>query len=492
MERTTRLQLVRRLGFGLAPNEELPTDVTAWAQAQMDSAPPMQFHQPLDAASQSKVPPAGMDLLESAQEGMRKVLLDHSLRMKRVRAQTKTLDRAAWDQLWWEQVSYPIFQFEPWKEIYARANMAVYGVAPVFERFWHFWTNHFTVGEENNNVFVQGPYLRMLRKNMQGNFRDMLFGAVTHPAMLLYLDNSRSSGPKSVAVQQGRTKQGLNENLGREMLELFSVSPAANYTQDDVVNTALILTGWSVDWEDEVVKTGKAQGTVFRYNHHEPGAQRVMGKEYSAFLHHDSKLKDLVTDLAAHPMTAQHLARKLATVFIDDSPPVDSIDRIQAVFLASGGHLPTVHKAVIEEAARHIGQTRKFQNPESWLWTIHRITGCPLPAAVPHRDIKGIKLHNLLADLGQALAQVPQPNGWPITARDWLSFEALDRRVRYGVEFARQHRLAFDALGVLAAKQGLETSSAWQRISQAKGRKTVGDERELWANFLASPELMWS
>ena len=132
-------------------------------------------------------------------------------------------------------VSLPYHQLEHWKEVQARVTTALHGEAPVFERFWHFWTNHFTVapGTQNNDTLV-GPYQRHLREHMTGDFRTLLWHAVTHPGMLVYLDNNRNTGPNSTAALRRWTRDTINENLGRELLELFTVSTAAGYSQQDV------------------------------------------------------------------------------------------------------------------------------------------------------------------------------------------------------------------------------------------------------------------
>jgi uncharacterized protein (DUF1800 family) len=491
MESKDALRLIRRVGFGLGPNETLPDDPIGWAQAQLDRGPPMQFLLQLDEASKAKIPGGEIKLLNTQAEAV-KARFEHEAVEKRSNALSKTLSKEEWIKHNYETFKFPILDFEQWKEVAARGGMAVQGSAPVFERFWHFWTNHFTVSISSNNDLAIGPYGRMLRQRMSGSFRDMLFEAVTHPAMVLFLDNYISTGPNSVARKRRWTEHSINENLGREMLELFSVTPAAGYSQADVLGATNILTGWGIDWDNEIAEGKRVRGSVFRYENHEPGSQTVLGKQYSAFVRNDGKLNDLIDDLAVHPATARHIAHKLATVFIDDEPPVESVQRLEAVFVRTKGNLPALHKAVVEEVARASSSTRKFHNPETWLWSLHRMTGMQLPSRVPHNDLNGTKLTYLLEELGHRIHRCPQPNGWPLKAREWFSREMLDRRIRYGYEFAKNNRLGLDEWQAVVARQQWGGTEATQRLRAAQKKGEIYDPRELWSAFLASPDMLWS
>ena len=482
-------RFVRQVGFGLAPDEATPSDAVAWAQGQFDGAPPVAFLADRSGQLMDGLPP-DLRLLHT-QEEVAGGLMAHQKAELQSFAASKDRPREAFERFRYETVDLPYWQLEPWKEMQARAAMAVNGPAPAFERFWHFWSNHFTVSPTNNNINTAvGPYMRMLRARMGGSFRDMLFEAVTHPAMVLYLDNERSTGPNSKARRQRWTTDEINENLGRELLELFTVSPAAGYSQDDVMGVTYILTGWGVNRPDQWRKAGVPLGSYFNFDKHEPGSQTVMGKKYSAFLHNDSKLQSLVDDLAAHPATAQHICHKLAVAFIADEPPADSVARLVAVFQNSKGHLPAVHKAVVAEVALAGPQVRKFQDPQTWLWRIFRVSGMPLRVAPPARGVPGERYHWLLADLGQAVHQCPQPNGWSLFSRDWISREMMDRRIRFAFEFARRIPDAEARLQAVLARQQGPGSAIAQALNSARAKGL--DPRARWTAYLTSPELLWS
>ena len=133
--------------------------------------------------------------------------------------------------------------------------------------------------------------------------------------MLFYLDNSRSIGPKSVAGLINNT--GLNENLAREILELHTLGVRSVYTQDDVTSFAKVLTGWTII----PPATNPERGNEFVFNPrlHEPGPQTVIGKVYAQPGVEQGRA--VLADLARHPATAAHVARKLARHFVADEPP---------------------------------------------------------------------------------------------------------------------------------------------------------------------------
>ena len=125
---------------------------------------------------------------------------------------------------------------------------------------------------------MAGAYEReAIRPHVLGRFADMLLASAGHPAMLFYLDNSRSIGPKSAAGLVNT--RGLNENLAREILELHTLGVRSVYTQDDVTSFAKVLTGWTII----PAATNPEHGGEFVFNPrmHEPGPQTVIGKAYA-------------------------------------------------------------------------------------------------------------------------------------------------------------------------------------------------------------------
>lgn len=164
--------------------------------------------------------------------------------------------------------------------------------------------------------------------------------------------------------------------------------------------------------------------------------------------------------------------------------------RLVAVFQNSKGHLPAVHKAVVAEVALAGPQARKFQDPQTWLWSIFRVSGMPLRVAPPARGVPGERYHWLLGDLGQAVHQCPQPNGWSLFSRDWISREMMDRRIRFAFEFARRIPDAEARLQAVLARQHGPGSAIAQALNSTRAKGL--DPRARWTAYLTSPELLWS
>src|ERR1700722_18858077 len=176
----------------------------------------------------------------------------------------------------------------------AAMGRAVATTTPFRERLVWFWMNHFTVSLRRGQcAAVAGAFVEeAIRPHVTGRFEDMLLAVMSHPVMLLYLDNAGSVGPDSVGGQMSH--RGLNENLARECLELHTVSPAAGYTQADVTSFAKILTGWSVERNNDPL------GFRFHPAAHEPGEQTVLGNRFP-----DGEAGGVaaLTFLASHPAT---------------------------------------------------------------------------------------------------------------------------------------------------------------------------------------------
>lgn len=168
-----------------------------------------------------------------------------------------------------------IFQAETAARLEA-AKQALTGFA---ERLVLFWSNHFCVSARKAGVVrvMAGAYEReVIRPHVFGRFEDMLLAAGKHPAMLVYLDNVQSIGPRSRGGQ--RQQKGLNENLAREIMELHTLGVDGGYTQEDVTSFARVLTGWR--FAQQASPFGEEGHFVFNPNLHEPGNHTVMGAVY--------------------------------------------------------------------------------------------------------------------------------------------------------------------------------------------------------------------
>jgi hypothetical protein len=221
-------------------------------------------------------------------------------------------------------------------ELEARMRHAVATPTPLVDRLVWFWSNHLTVSARRIGVYaLVGPYEReAIRPHVLGRFEDLLLAAAKHPAMQIYLDNFRSVGPNTSAVGSGfgaQRRTGVNENLARELLELHTLGDRSAYTQADVGQLALALTGWGLGF-----------GTGFRYDDsaHEPGTRTLLQRRYDQ--HGQQQAEAMLIDLARHPATARHLARKLLRHFGAATPSATEVERVAQIYLQSGGQLRTV------------------------------------------------------------------------------------------------------------------------------------------------------
>ncbi|MEO8757603.1 MAG: DUF1800 family protein [Devosia sp.] len=422
MTEDTNLFAARRLGFGLRLGEDLPVSPRDWAMEQIRAIPKLDFYdvggQPLASL------PADAALTDYAQSCLR-FGEENS-------AEEDILKTHGDDEDFWK-VFAKYWEIPHWGVAMAATLSAINGPGPVFERFWQFWCNHFTASTSTGHgKTLIGAHVQTIRAAMTGSFETMLQDAVVNPATIYYLDAVYSAGPHSRA---GKTFS-LNENLGRELLELYSVSPAAGYTQADVVETALMLTGWAFTSgpkhkSSAVYFPGAQPGRVFFKDYHEPGKRVVMGKTYAADDKKGGQIFALIKDLASHPSTAKFIATKLAIAFIADQPPQESVDRIAAAFTASNGDLVTIHSAVIDEVLSVGPNFTKFTKPSAWLQQAHRTLGTMPTIQPPSAQHLSNGLSALYKDLGEVFGGPPQPNGWPDTEADWLSQANLDRRMRH-------------------------------------------------------------
>lgn len=434
----SNLFFARRLGFGLKPGQTLPTAPREWAIAQIKKIPPLDFYGKDGKSLLATLPPEAKPLTDFEQ-ACRQWEIAMNIEDKAF-DEARSMSGKEADNYVFEKSIYPYQNIPRWRGCLEKTLTAVNGPSPVFERFWMFWLNHFTVS--TTEAFIKlfyGAHSRNVRNRMTGRFEDMLIDAILNPAMIVYLDNNLSTGPNSYAAKHSDETESLNENLAREVLELHTMSPAGGYTQQDVIEAALVLTGWQFyggprthDW----AKKSTPYGTFFNEGAHEPGSRTVLGKTYKEKNKGKNQAPDMLRDLAAHPATAKHISWKLTRHFIADVPPPDSVERIRTAWTSSKGDLVAIHTAVIDEVLAKAPSNPKFTTPENWLLQSFVATGVQPPLGKP--DWGHEEIHWTFKELGQSYDQCPQPNGWSDLKQDWISKEMLDRRIRYAYHLGLQ------------------------------------------------------
>ena len=355
---------------------------------------------------------------------------DERERLRKLYAEGK-IPQSDVQRLWWQRFN----TFPWWRDTMTRGLDNVHGSAPVFNRFWHFWINYFAVNTEACEGELFGSYYLKIQGHMTGKFEDLLYDAVWHPAMQEFLQNSQSIGPNSKSAKWRREEgkiAAINENLARELLELFTLTPSAGYSQEDVNNVAYILTGYGRIDDDD------ADDKYFSIKPNEPGNHKVLGKVYKQSA--SKKLRALCIDLAKDPRTALHIATKLSRHFIADEPPTEAIELISDAYIKSDGNLIKVHQATVEAVNKYSKESSKFLQPEIWFFQIHRAVGGYLPLRFEGKnpEQQSNQINSTLYELGHLNSRTPQPNGWSDLAVDWLTPEMMDRRIRYVGQLAIQ------------------------------------------------------
>jgi uncharacterized protein (DUF1800 family) len=403
---------LNRFGLGARPEDSPPADPRAWLLAQFER------YEALPAAWQA-LPrtPALTHTLLAQQRSVRDAAPGE-----------KAAARQAWRRA--ARESYLAAAG-------ARADSALQTRTPFVERLVHFWANHFAVSVDKVAIvgIAGGLEADAIRPHVLGGFQDMLLAVARHPAMLLYLDQSRSIGPDSPAAlraaerQQGR--RGLNENLAREILELHTLGVRSGYTQADVTEFARALTGWTLPGPGDTA----ADPFQFRHAMHEPGVRTVFGRPYAQA--DEAQARAILHDVATAPATAVHVATKLARHFVADDPPPALVQRLADAFLRTSGDLPSVYRELVAAPEAWTGSAPKFKSP--WEWTISSLR------ALGRNEIAPMQLANLMNQLAQPVWRPGSPAGYDDVAPAWAAPDALVRRVEVAQRLAAQAGAGVDA-----------------------------------------------
>lgn len=294
------------------------------------------------------------------------------------------------------------------------------------ERLTAFWADHFTaIGKGGTMRSVVSPYVEeAIRPHVTGRFGDMLRAVATHPVMIAYLDQSISVGPNSASG--AKKDKGLNENLAREVLELHTLGVGGPYTQDDVREFAELLTG---------LRATVRRGMFFQPRWAEPGAETVLGRSYGG--DGPARIEDIhaaLDDLARHPATAAHLARKLAVHFVSDTPDQGLVDHVAAAYRATQGDLRATTTALLEHPAAWSPELAKAKRPQDYICSALRALGVTADQilSAPGKHLRHGVLTPLRA-MGQPYQKPTGPDGWAEGFDDWITPQGLAGRIQWGM-----------------------------------------------------------
>ncbi len=311
----------------------------------------------------------------------------------------------------------------------AKILRAVLSERQLSEVMTDFWLNHFNVdiSKSGDMTNYAAQYEQaVIRPHALGHFRDLLLATAESPAMMIYLDNLSSIGPDSPAAARGakgaKARAGLNENYGREVMELHTLGVDGGYTQADVTALAAILTGWGVDRPRE---GGPFQ---FNANRHEPGAKQWLHQTIPDGGQQEGLAA--LAFLAKEPATAHHISYQLAQRFVADAPPPALVDRMTAAWMRSDGDIAEVLRAMVHspEFFSHASFNNKVKTPLEFVASAMRATGTD-PAN------PGALVQQLRA-MGEPPYRCQPPTGYPQAGNSWMNSAALIDRLNFALALA--------------------------------------------------------
>ncbi len=340
----------------------------------------------------------------------------------------------------------------------AKTTRAVFSERQLEEQMVDFWYNHFNVfAGKGADLWMITSYERdAIRPNAMGKFRDLLEATAKSPAMMFYLDNWLSADPvawanmraEQQARQQrryagpfggpfGRTRfpqagqppnaknakkpeeRGLNENYGRELMELHTLGVDGGYTQDDVIEVAKAFTGWTIR------KPQQDAEFFFDDRIHDTSTKTVLGHTIHAGGMKDGE--EVLDILARDPHTARHISYELAQHFVADNPPDALVDRMTQTFEKTDGDIREVLHTMI-------------YSPEFWSKDVYRAkikTPFELVVSVTRAVGAEVQIPLMLVQwtnrIGEPLYQCMPPTGYSSKADAWVNTGALLNRMNFSL-----------------------------------------------------------
>jgi uncharacterized protein (DUF1800 family) len=392
----------------------------------------------------------------------------------------------------------------------AKMDRAIHSERQLYEQMVDFWFNHFNVfaGKGQDRWLLTAYERDAIRPHAMGKFRDLLGATAKSPDMLFYLDNWQSVDPEAAAQmdqqrarlqdrrrvgqrrlpmppqapqpQAQRPRRGLNENYGRELLELHTLGVDGGYTQQDVLNVARAFTGWTIRLP--------RQDPEFLFNErvHDTKEKIVLGQKINAGGVRDGeKVLDL---LARHPKTAQHLSLKMARRFVSDDPPAALVERMAQTFLKSDGDIRSVLRTMIDSPEFWSAEAyrAKIKTPFELVASAARAMGTQpgVPAA----------LVQWTGQIGQPLYQYEAPTGYPDTADSWVNTGALLNRLNFSLALAgnRLPGIRTDAVALLGEGTSPKDASAVldKAVDVLLGGEVSPETRRTLEANLSDPQIL--
>ena len=342
----------------------------------------------------------------------------------------------------------------------AKLDRAVYTNRQLEAVMEDFWFNHFNVfANKGADKWMLTSYVRdTIRPHAMGKFPELLMATAKSPAMLFYLDNFLSADPAAVARMEAekamrrhyngftpptpgtfpgpvsnpppgapipaakKPDRGLNENYGREVMELHTVGVDAGYTQQDVIQMAECLTGWTIK--------EPRKDPVYNFDEkvHAQGKKVVMGKTFNYGGEKDGE--EALKMLAAQPATAKFISTKLARHFVSDNPPPALVDRMAKTYESTSGDVRAVLHTMIysPEFWSRDAYRSKMKTPFELVASTARALNAEVTITLP--------LTNWVSRMGEPLFLCQPPTGYSDKGETWVNTGALLNRLNFALTFA--------------------------------------------------------
>jgi uncharacterized protein (DUF1800 family) len=331
----------------------------------------------------------------------------------------------------------------------AKMSRAIYSDRQLQQVMDDFWFNHFNVfaGKGEDRYYLTSYERDVIAPHVLGKFKDLVSDTAKSPAMLFYLDNYLSADPRAAqrlareramrrqarggfnhvpqnTQPQNKKKQerGLNENYGRELMELHTLGVDGGYTQKDVTEVARCFTGWTIEKPRE--------NPQFKFDEriHDPDPKIVLGKKL-----HAGGMKDgeqVIELLAKNPSTAKFISTKLARRFVSDNPPPALVARMAETFKSSDGDIRAVMHTMIysPEFWTRDAYRAKIKTPFEFVASTVRALGADVDTPMP--------LVQWVGRIGQPLYQCQPPTGYSDRAEAWVNTGALLNRLNFSLALA--------------------------------------------------------
>ena len=384
----------------------------------------------------------------------------------------------------WQKHGYELMQ----QARQAELLQAVYGPNQLKEQLVWFWLNHFSVYAPKGRIrWELADYEQhVIRPHALGKFRDLVMATLESPAMLEYLDNAQNA------------KGHVNENYARELMELHTLGVGSGYTQQDVQQLALILTGvgiapiagkpqhFNAKAAPLVVRHDLFEFNPYRHDFRDKIflGQRIKGRGYD-------EVKQAVNLIVSQPACAQFISQELAQYFVADNPPPALVARMTATFRQTDGDIAAVLRTMFD-SPELLTSGRQFMDPTRFVVSSVRLAydGKPIANALP--------LVYWLDQLGEPLYGRITPDGWPLDGASWTGSGQLSKRFDIAAAIGNGNTQLFTPPGSKTREAGfpmLATRLYYDAIephlsAPTRSALVKAQSQQEWNTFLlASPDL---